>query len=40
VKEFLHKSGQRVKVMLSGTRMKDATGRDVVWVIVQEMAGR
>jgi PAS domain S-box-containing protein len=40
VKEFLHKNGNRVRTMLSGTRMKDASGRDVVWTIVQEMSAR
>jgi PAS domain S-box-containing protein len=39
VKEFVHKAGHRVRVMMSGARMKDATGRDVTWVIVQELSG-
>jgi PAS domain S-box-containing protein len=30
-KAFLDKNGRRVGVTLSGVRMKDASGRDVVW---------
>ena len=37
VKEFLHKDGQRERVMMSGARMKDADGRDVIWVIMQSL---
>ena len=40
VKEFLHKDGQRVRVMMSGARMKDAAGRDVIWVIMQTLRCR
>jgi PAS domain S-box-containing protein len=37
VKEFMHKAGHRVRVSLSGARMKDAAGRDVLWTIVQDL---
>ena len=39
-KEFLHKEGHRVRVLMSGARMKDAAGRDVMWVIMQALRGR
>jgi PAS domain S-box-containing protein len=40
VKELVHKAGHRVRVIMSGARMKDAAGRDVVWVIVQDFSPR
>jgi two-component system sensor histidine kinase/response regulator len=40
VKEFLHKQGQRVRVLMSGARMKDAAGRDVIWIIMQALRAR
>lgn len=40
VKEFVHKAGHRVRVIMSGARMKDAAGRDVVWTIVQDFSAR
>jgi PAS domain S-box-containing protein len=40
VKEFMHKAGHRVRVIMSGVRMKDAGGRDVVWTIVQDFSAR
>jgi PAS domain S-box-containing protein len=36
VKEFMHKAGHRTRVLMSGARMKDAAGRDVLWIIVQD----
>lgn len=39
-KELLHKRGQRVRVLMSGVRMRDAEGRDVVWLIMQDLARR
>lgn len=39
-KEFLHKEGRRIRVLMSGARMKDAAGRDVMWVIMQALRGR
>lgn len=40
VKEFMHKAGHRVRVVMSGARMKDAAGRDVVWVIMEDISSR
>lgn len=37
VKELLHKRGHRVRVLTSGVRMRDAEGRDVVWLIMQTL---
>ncbi len=37
VKEMLHRDGHRVRVLMSGARMKDAQDRDVVWIIVQAL---
>ncbi len=39
-KEYLRKDGSSYPVLLSGTRMKDATGRDVTWAIVQDISER
>ncbi len=38
VKEMLRKDGRRLRVLMSGTRIKDADDRDVVWIIVQQLA--
>jgi len=40
VKEMLHKDGHRLRVLMSGARMKDAEDRDVVWIIVQGLSER
>ena len=40
VKQMLHKDGHRLRVLMSGARMKDAEDRDVVWIIVQGLSER
>jgi diguanylate cyclase (GGDEF)-like protein/PAS domain S-box-containing protein len=39
-KEFLHKDTSRYPVLLAGTRMTDASGREVIWSIVQDISKR
>jgi diguanylate cyclase (GGDEF)-like protein/PAS domain S-box-containing protein len=39
-KEYLRKDGSRYQVLLSGVRMKDAGGREVIWSIVQDISER
>ncbi len=39
-REYLRKDGSKYPVMLSGIVMKDATGREVVWSIVQDISQR
>lgn len=39
-RELKRKDGSRYPVMISGIRMKDATGRDVVWSVVQDISHR
>lgn len=39
-KEYQRKDGSRYAVLISGMRMKDASGRDVVWGIVQDISQR
>jgi diguanylate cyclase (GGDEF)-like protein/PAS domain S-box-containing protein len=39
-KEYQRKNGSRYPVLISGTRMKDDAGRDVVWAIVQDISER
>ena len=39
-KEYQRKDGSRYPVLISGTRMKDDAGRDVVWAIVQDISER
>lgn len=37
VKDMLHKDGRRLRMLMSGVRMKDAGDRDVVWIIAQAL---
>lgn len=37
-KDMLHKDGRRIRVLMSGARMQDAEGRDVVWIIAQGLS--
>ena len=39
-KEILHKDGRRIRVLMSGARMKDAEDRDVVWLIMQDLSAQ
>ncbi|MBK6673229.1 MAG: EAL domain-containing protein [Proteobacteria bacterium] len=39
-RELLRKDGTRYPVMISGIRMKDAAGREVVWSVVQDISHR
>jgi diguanylate cyclase (GGDEF)-like protein len=39
-KEYLRKDGSRYQVLLSGVRMTDAGGREVIWSIVQDISER
>ncbi len=39
-KEYVRKDGTRYPVLLSGVRMTDAGGREVIWSIVQDIAER
>lgn len=39
-KEYQRKDGTCYPVQVSGTRMKDATGRDVIWAIVEDISTR
>ena len=39
-RELRRKDGSRYPVMISGTRMTDAGGRDVVWSVVQDISHR
>jgi len=39
-KEYQRKDGSCYPVLISGTRMKDDAGRDVVWAIVQDISER
>lgn len=39
-KEYTRKDGSRYPVLLSGMRMMDAHGRDVIWSIVQDISQR
>lgn len=39
-KEMLHKDGRRIRVLMSGARMRDAEGREVVWIIAQDLSGQ
>jgi diguanylate cyclase (GGDEF)-like protein/PAS domain S-box-containing protein len=39
-RELLRKDGSRYPVIISGIRMKDATGREVVWSVVQDISHR
>ena len=39
-KEYLRKDGSRFAVLLSGVRMTDASGREVIWSIVQDISER
>jgi diguanylate cyclase (GGDEF)-like protein/PAS domain S-box-containing protein len=39
-RELLRKDGSRYPVVISGTRMKDAQGREVIWSVVQDISYR
>lgn len=39
-KEFIRKDGTLQPVLLSGVRMKDASGREIAWSIVQDISQR
>src|SRR6185369_697349 len=39
-RELLRKDGSRYPAIISGIRMTDATGRDVVWSVVQDISHR
>jgi diguanylate cyclase (GGDEF)-like protein/PAS domain S-box-containing protein len=39
-REMLRKDGSRYPVMISGIRMQDASGREVVWSVVQDISHR
>jgi diguanylate cyclase (GGDEF)-like protein/PAS domain S-box-containing protein len=39
-KEYVRKDGSRYPVLLSGMRMTDAAGREVIWSIVQDISQR
>jgi diguanylate cyclase (GGDEF)-like protein/PAS domain S-box-containing protein len=39
-KEYMRKDGSRYPVLLSGIRMTDAAGREVIWSIVQDISQR
>ena len=39
-KEYVRKDGSRYPVLLSGIRMTDASGREVIWSIVQDISER
>lgn len=39
-KEYQRKDGSRYPVLVSGMRMKDKAGRDVLWAIVQDISER
>jgi diguanylate cyclase (GGDEF)-like protein len=39
-KEYVRKDGTRYPVLLSGMRMTDASGREVIWSIVQDISQR
>jgi diguanylate cyclase (GGDEF)-like protein/PAS domain S-box-containing protein len=39
-KEYVRKDGSRYAVLLSGIRMTDAAGREVIWSIVQDISQR
>ena len=39
-KEYVRKDGTRYPVLLSGIRMQDAAGREVIWSIVQDISTR
>jgi diguanylate cyclase (GGDEF)-like protein/PAS domain S-box-containing protein len=39
-KEYLRRDGSRYPVLLSGMRMTDAAGREVIWSIVQDISQR
>ena len=39
-KEYVRKDGSRYPVLLSGIRMTDASGREVIWSIVQDISQR
>jgi len=39
-KEYQRKDGSRYPVLISGMRMRDLMGRDVVWAIVQDISER
>jgi diguanylate cyclase (GGDEF)-like protein/PAS domain S-box-containing protein len=39
-KEYVRKDGTRYPVLLSGMRMRDASGREVIWSIVQDISQR
>jgi diguanylate cyclase (GGDEF)-like protein/PAS domain S-box-containing protein len=39
-KEYQRKDGSRYPVLVSGTRMRDLAGRDVIWAIVQDISQR
>jgi diguanylate cyclase (GGDEF)-like protein/PAS domain S-box-containing protein len=39
-KEYQRRDGSRYPVLVSGTRVRDASGRDVVWAIVQDISAR
>jgi diguanylate cyclase (GGDEF)-like protein/PAS domain S-box-containing protein len=39
-REFMRRDGRRYPVLMSGIRMQDAGGRDVVWAIVQDISHR
>jgi PAS domain S-box-containing protein len=39
-KEYIHKDGHRFPVLLSGIRLTDGHGREVIWSIVQDISER
>jgi diguanylate cyclase (GGDEF)-like protein/PAS domain S-box-containing protein len=39
-RELLRKDGSRYPVVISGNRMQDAAGRDVIWSVVQDISYR
>lgn len=39
-KEYIHKKGHHYPVLLSGIRIKDANGNDVIWSVIQDNSER